>query len=183
MSGYVPKKSTRSILGTKHPSHKHLLEEDTTFYPPSTTGCSLEDFVVEVDEYVYPTEDQVPAGYYFSEIMQVDCRLKNDKALLDVCYEIESMPTGNIYYIKQTYPKDSQPIKDLYKALVAAGVKPGSCAGDFVGVQERIHLDYVSTTSNFGSIIKRIPEPTPAAESDVSDVDAEDSEEYFEGVD
>lgn len=140
------------------------------------TGLRLEDFVIVADEFEYPLEENIPGGYYVSEIKKIEPRVKNEKILLDVSYELISK-TGDVYYIKQTYPKDSKPLLDLYRALVAAGVKPGPNLRDAIGVREVVALAYVSKTSEFGSIIKRIPKAEPVVEND--EFDDEDDEDYL----
>ena len=117
---------------------------------------SLGMFIIEVDEYPYPTEDKVPGGYFMSKVEKVESRIKDNRHMLDVSYKLCSRDC-EFYNIKQTYPEGSKPLKDFYKAMVAAGVKRGSGVEATIGVCETIQLAYVSEKSDIGSIIKRVP--------------------------
>lgn len=116
----------------------------------------LEDFIIEVDEYPYPTEDKVPGGLYMCKVEKVESRIKDNRLMLDVSYKLCSRDC-EFYNIKQTYPKKSKPLRDFYSAMISAGVKPGSNIQAAIGVCETIQLAYVSEKSDIGSIIKRVP--------------------------
>lgn len=155
------------LLNQSQQVHHQVREESVVAGTPR-----LEDFVISADVYEYPVEDNVPAGYYLSEIKTLTPRLKNGRLMLDVGYEICSRD-GDVYYIKQTYPQESDALRKLYRALVAAGVKPGPNMRDAIGVREVIVLAYVSEKSDFGSIIRRVPKAT-------EDPNCEDADDDFE---
>lgn len=142
----------------------------------------LDYFIIEADEYEYPVEERVPSGYYFSEIKKLEARIKNDKVVLDASYEICPTLGSDVYHIKQTYPEGSKPLRDFYKAMVKAGVKPGPNLKDAIGIREIIVLSYVSEKSDFGSIVRRKPDLTTTGsqnddpEEETEEDDDEDSE-------
>ena len=150
--------------------------------PTVGDGLTLESFIIEEEIFEYPMLDTVPAGIYSSEIKKMEPRMKGDKKILDVCYEIIDR-TGEAYFIKQSYPAGSRPMHDFSRAMIAAGVKAGSTMKAAIGVREVIELDYVSRNSDFGSIIRRIPETATIAyqkaaemEDDCDDILPQDGE-------
>ena len=130
--------------------------------PAVGESLTLESFIIEEEIFEYPMLDTVPAGIYGSEIKKMEPRMKGDKKILDVCYEIIDR-TGEAYFIKQSYPDGSRPMRDFSRAMIAAGVKAGSTMKAAIGVREVIELAYVSQNSDFGSIIRRIPETATIA--------------------
>lgn len=163
-----------------NPFEANFLEVADT--PTGGASLTLESFIIEEEIFEYPMLDTVPAGVYASEIKKMEPRLKGDKRILDVCYEIIDR-TGEAYFIKQSYPDGSRPMRDFSRAMIAAGVKAGSNMKAAIGVREVIELGYVSRNSDFGSIIRRIPETATIAyqkaaemEDDYADILPEDEE-------
>lgn len=141
------------------------------------TAPRLEDFIIVADRYDYPVEDRVPAGYYFSELKKLAPRIKDGKELLDAFYEIRQPRGQSVFHIKQTYTKGSTFIQDFYNAMIAAGVKPGPNLKDAIGVEEFITLAYISTKSDFGSIVKRMPKAVALAYYGRSDEEPDEGDE------
>ena len=131
--------------------------DGSTAVPQEDSALSLDEFVITEDIFEYPREDRVPPGYYACELQHVEPRFKNGKKILDVGYELIDRK-GEAYYILQSYPLGSQPYKALCRALIAAGVKPGSNMKTAIGVREAVELAYVSKYADIGSIIRRLPE-------------------------
>lgn len=142
---------------------------------------TIDDIFIPGSYYAFPLRDEVPAGYYFSEIADISIREKNGKTLLDVSYDIRGYDyenEGQEYQIKQAYALGSEHLAKFYDALKKAGVKPGASLRSAIGVQERIHLAYVSNNSDIGSIIARVPyhEGPDNDDSEFDDFLAEDDE-------
>ena len=143
-----------------NPFEEAFQEETNT--PVGGASLALESFIIEEEIYEYPMLDTVPAGVYSCEIKDMKPRLKGDKRILDVCYEIIDR-NGEAYFIKQSYPDGSRPMRNFSRAMIAAGVKAGSNMKAAIGVREVIELAYVSRNSDFGSIVRRIPETATIA--------------------
>ncbi|MBR5570266.1 MAG: hypothetical protein IKW10_05150 [Oscillospiraceae bacterium] len=94
--------------------------------------------------------------------MQV--RAKNDKKILDVFYDLEDS-YGRKFYIKQSYPEDSQPFQNLATALAAAGVPDGSTVDKAIGTVEILELDFITPNSDFGMNIYSHILPSVAKEA------------------
>ena len=148
--------------------------------PTVGDGLALESFIIEEEIYEYPMVDTVPAGVYGSEIKRMEPRMKGDKRILDACYEITDR-NGEVYFIKQSYPEGSRPMRDFSRAMIAAGVKAGSNMKAVIGVREVIELAYVSRNSDFGSIIRRIPETATIAYQKEAEMDADYDDILSEG--
>ena len=127
-------------------------EEETT---TDTKESLFAAFCIEVETYEFPTADRVPAGYYLSEIDDVDVRVKNGVKILDVSYCIWNDECQHL--ILQSYPEKTVYLKRFYEAMAAAGIKPGADPRETIGVKEKIDLEYWSDRSDIGSIVKRIP--------------------------
>lgn len=145
---------------------------EVTDTPTGGASLTLEDFIIEEEIFEYPMLDTVPAGVYASKIEKMEPRLKGDKRILDVCYKITDR-NGKTYLIKQSYPDGSKHMHDFSRAMIAAGVKAGSTMKAAIGVREVIELDYVSRNSDFGSIIRRIPETATTAYQRAANTDAD----------
>lgn len=147
----------------------------------------LREIVDSVSAYDYPRENEVPAGYYNSEITGISPKEKmkgnERKVSLEVCYDIEGYDyknRGQFYQIKQSYPKGSSHLLKFFKAMDKAGVDYKTDIENIVGTTERIHLAYVSDSSEIGSIVARVPY---WPEDDVEEEEAEDdivAEDYDE---
>jgi hypothetical protein len=124
----------------------------------------------------------VPAGHYFSVVKKLVPRVKEGKVVLDAFYEIRQPRGSSVYHIKQSYPEGSSFLQDFYNAMIAAGVKPGPNLKDAIGVEEFIALAYVSTKSDFGSIVKRYPKAVALAYYGHSDetADTEEDDDEFD---
>lgn len=167
-------------------NRRYLLGESDVSSAPfvSTTEASakltLADLFITVNNYKFPREDTVPAGCYYSKVMDMQLREKRNGAqVLDVMYEIkgyDAQNRGQVFHIKQAYAPGSDRMKAFFDAMVAAGIKVGSNITAAIGVVERIKLEYDSGASGLGGIAARIPcgedaevddeEETSAAESD-----------------
>lgn len=120
----------------------------------------LEDFVIPATVYDFPRMDKVPSGYYFSEIIDIQPRVSSKgKKCVDVIYDLQGFheKLGD-HVVRLSYPEGSQPLHDLYKALLNAGVSPGPNLKDAVGVTEKIHLVY-DDEDGIGRIHKRVYDP------------------------
>lgn len=133
----------------------YLLDNQENHPVTSSKESMFADFSVEVDEYEFPTEERVPSGYYLSEIDKIDVRVKNGVKILDVSYCIWN--DNAEYYILQSYPEKTIHLRKFFKAMVAAGIKPGTDPRELIGVKEKIDLEYWSDRSNIGSIVRRMP--------------------------
>lgn len=163
--------SAKAISGSKL---NYLLDEseDSELSDENSKEALFSCFCIEEDSYEFPIEDNVPAGYYISEIDKVDVRIKRGVKMLDVSYCIWN--NDSEYYILQSYPENSPYMKKFSKAMVAAGVKPGADPRKTIGVKEKINLQYWNDNSDIGSIVKRIPyQPKPASEDADGDVNEE----------
>ena len=163
-------RSTRTVLGSKHPSSASASVEAPA--PSVKAALSLDDIIIPKGGYRYPRDGEVPVGYYISTVDSIEVREKNGKTLLDVYYEIEGADyqnKGEVFRIKQTYPLGSDHATDFFDAMVAAGVKPGPNLKDAIGVSECIRLGYPSTKSDLGSIVARQPYREDVAEEDDCD--------------
>ena len=157
--------------------HKLLAEEEdntsevkidsqqTAAADPVDLQSLLSKLTIDFDEYAYPREKTVPADCYFSTIMAMSVRIKEDKVILDVDYDLEDR-YGAIRHIRQSYPVGSQPYKMLSKALAAAGLEKGQQITDAVGTTEMLRVDYISKNSDLGSIVERKPYVIPPEDDD-----------------
>ena len=184
----------RTPLGAVHTSgtrRKDLLSDEPVAGGTSEACASkrqvaaecltIDDIFIPGSYYAFPLRDEVPAGYYFSQIADISIREKNGKTLLDVSYDIQGYDyenEGQEYQIKQAYALGSEHLAKFYDALKKAGVKPGASLRSAIGVQERIRLAYVSNNSDIGSIIARAPyhEDSDDAYDEDEDLCVEDDE-------
>ena len=162
---------SKSLSVRSEKGSRDLLEEasaDVTerLDPESEIQVSFSDFVIQDYLYNYPREREVPEGWYLSEISNIDVRVKNAKKILDVSYNLEN-GYGQRFYILQSYPLNSAPLKRFYTAMVNFGLDSGTCIDRVVGVTEKIFLEYPPGGSKIGSITKRVPYDPP--EEDVAD--------------
>ena len=132
---------------------------------PVDLQALLSKLTIDYDEYAYPREKTVPADCYFSTIVAMSVRIKEDKVILDVDYDLEDR-YGAIRHIRQSYPVGSQPYKALSKALVAAGLRKDQKISDAIGTTEMLRVDYVSKNSDLGSIVERKPYVIPPEDDD-----------------
>lgn len=122
--------------------------------------ASFDDFVIPVTVYDFPRQEKVPSGYYFSEIIDIQpCVSTKGKKCLDVIYQLWGFhkKLGD-HIIRLRYPEGSQPLHDLYKAMLNAGVSPGPNMKDAIGVTEKINLIYDGDDS-IGRIYQRVYDP------------------------
>jgi hypothetical protein len=134
------------------------------------TRLDFSGFPLKASKYEYPRIGRVPATYYHSKIVDMSIRKKNDKIILDVHYDLEDS-YGRLYYIVQSYPADSQPYRRFAEALGAAGVSGDVYADAGIGVEEIIELDYISKSSDLGSIVNRRPYTKSSADDEDEDED------------
>lgn len=127
------------------------------------TPVSLKDFVIPETIIDFPKSSVVPAGFYFSEIIDIQPRLTNSgKKCVDVTYEIQGFrEEQGDHVVRMSYPEGSRPLQDLYKAMRNAGVPAGSSLEAAIGVQERIQLVYDDEDS-IGRIHRRVYDPPQA---------------------
>lgn len=143
---------------------------------------SMDDFVIPVAVFDFPRMDVVPSGFYFSEILDVQPRVTNKgKKCIDVVYDLQGFheKLGD-HTIRLSYPEGSQALRDLYKAMLKAGVPAGSNMSAAIGVTERIHLLY-DDEDGIGRIHKRVYDP-PQEEVCEED-ECEEESESEEGED
>lgn len=150
---------------TTNYSNRH----DESLVAANETAVSTKDLLKAImqsaNAYVFPREDRVPAGLYFSEIVNVTAREKIEsgkpaKLVLDVSYDIEGYDyknKGQIYKIRQSYVAGTPYIQDFFDAMTEARVDYTSDANNLLGTQERIKLAYTSNHSDIGSIVARVP--------------------------
>ena len=136
------------------------------FSTHATTMVSLKDFIIPEAVVDFPRSSVVPAGYYFSEIIDVQPRLTNSgKKCVDVIYDLQGFRDDQgDHVIRLSYPEGSQPLQDLYKAMLKAGIPAGSTLEAAIGVPERIHLIYDDDES-IGRIYRRVYDPPQANNS------------------
>ncbi len=142
----------------------------------STNGptlVSLKDFVIPETVVDFPKSAVIPAGGYFSEILDVQVRMTaTGKKCADVIYDIQGFrPEQGDHVMRLSYPEGSQPLQDLYKAMRNAGVPAGSTLEAAIGVTERIFLTYDDEDS-IGRIRQRVYDPVEVEQTD----DEEDEE-------
>lgn len=149
-----------------------MLKKSRNSTDTNSTIVSLNDFVIPEAVVDFPKSSVVPAGYYFSEIIDVQPRLTNSgKKCIDVIYEIQGFREDQgDHTMRLSYPEGSQPLMELYKAMRNAGVAAGSTMEAAVGVTERIHLVYDDDDS-IGRIYRRVYDPIQT-----NDTEAEDEE-------
>ena len=142
--------------------------------------ASFDDFVIPVTVYDFPRQERVPGGYYFSEIIDVQpCVSSKGKKCLDVVYQLWGFhkKLGD-HIIRLRYPEGSQPLHDLYKAMLNAGVAPGPNMKDAIGVTEKINLIY-ETEDGIGSIYQRVYDP-PQEDTEEDEYEEESETEEAE---
>jgi hypothetical protein len=132
----------------------------------ATTMVSLKDFIIPEAVVDFPKCSAIPAGYYFSEILDVQPRLTNSgKKCVDIVYYLQGFREDQgDHVMRLSYPEGSQPLQDLYKAMLNAGVPAGSSLEAAIGVTERIHLIYDDEDS-IGRIHRRVYDPPQANDS------------------
>lgn len=137
-----------------------------TNVPPAALP-SLEDFVLEInrtEKYKFPICDEVPPAMYSSRVDFVEASLTAKKQpAVDVCYSLINAD-GDLFHIRQRYPKGSVFYQELVHALCNAGAPPGKNIAEAVGIIENLKIGY-STGSEIGSITKRIPYPYKEGET------------------
>ena len=167
-------RKNRSPLGRTRTKKEVLNENQAIGGDTSKKTLTIDDIIVKAAGFRYPIEDEVPAGYYYSTVEDIQIRAKNGKDMIDVCYAIEGYDyknKGKKFRIKQTYVVGSDYCQKFFDAMVDAGVRDGASLRDAIGAEERIHLAYVSDTSEIGSIIAR------CGCSDDSEDEEDDSED------
>lgn len=140
--------------------------------------ATFEDFVIPVTVYDFPRQEKVPSGYYFSEIIDIHpCVSSKGKKCLDVIYQLWGFheKLGD-HIIRLRYPEGSQPLHDLYKAMLNAGVAPGPNMRDAIGVTEKINLIY-EDSDGIGSIYQRVYDPPQEDDSDEGECEESETEE------
>lgn len=119
---------------------------------------SLADFKLPEEVINFPRESEIPPGCYFSEIIDVVPRVTGSgKKCLDVYYELLGFREGE-YKMKLSYPEDSRPLHDLYRAMRKAGVPGGVDMSAAIGVTEKIRLVY-DEEGAIGRISARVYDP------------------------
>lgn len=154
---------------------------NTTDSGAKVSSVSLKDFVIPEMVYDFPRIDRVPSGYYYSEIIDVQPRISaKGKKCLDVIYALQGFydKLGD-HIIRLRYPEGSQPLQDLYKAMLNAGVSPGPNMACAIGVTEKIHLIY-EHEDGIGSIYKRVYDPVQDDILDECSDSKEDPDDYDE---
>lgn len=147
-----------------------MLKSSRTVVKEESIQASLADFVIPATIIDFPKMDKVPSGYYFSEIIDIQPRVTNSgKKCIDVVYDLQGFhdKLGD-HVIRLSYPLNSQPLQELYKAMLKAGVSPGPNMQDAIGVTEKIHLVY-DDEDGIGRIHKRVYDPPQ--EDDTSEED------------
>lgn len=126
----------------------------------NATMASLKDFVIPEAVVDFPKSSAIPAGFYFSEILDVKARVTNSgKKCVDVIYDLQGFREDQgDHVMRLSYPQGSQPLQDLYKAMLNAGVPAGSSLEAAIGVTERIHLVYDDDDA-IGRIYRRVYDP------------------------
>lgn len=138
----------------------------------SEAVASIEDFKIPQEICNFPRENEIPAGYYFSEIIDVAVRITGrGKKCLDVYYELLGFRDGE-YKMKLSYPEDSRPLHELYIAMRKAGVPAGADMSAAIGVTEKIRLVY-DEEGGIGRIDKRVYDPV---EDDAEEADSQKEE-------
>ena len=176
-------RKTGGLLGRTSRRSRDLLADDPVVASDpvevqkfsKNKSVSFSDFVIRSTPYDYPRIGKVPATRYRSTIADMQVRVKNDKKILDVFYDLEDS-YGRKFYIKQSYPEDSQPFQNLATALAAAGVPDGSTVDKAIGTVEILELDFITPNSDFGSIVARKPYVAPPDTQDEED----DADDYLE---
>ena len=154
-----------------------------------------------LSRYKYPTCDAVPAGYYFSKIEKVNpVTTKAGKPAYEVYYLLrEGVTCYNIikgnrpvdteiktYYIKQSYPTESQFFFDFIDAMAVAldiGNKE-FFIDDIVGVEEYVTLEY--GRSDIGGFTKREPFEFEAYLQEANEVEYDETDvddDYLDDID
>ena len=126
----------------------------------SDIEVSLDDFIIPTAVVDFPKMEKVPSGFYFSEILDIQPRITNrGKKCLDVVYALQGFheKLGD-HVIRLSYPLNSQPLQDFYKAMLNAGIAPGPNMKSAIGVTEKIHLVY-DDEDGIGRIHKRVFDP------------------------
>lgn len=126
----------------------------------ATTMVSLKDFIIPEAVVDFPKSSAIPAGYYFTEIVDVQPRLTNSgKKCVDVIYDLQGFREDQgDHVMRLSYPEGSRSLQELYKAMLNAGVPAGSSLEAAIGVTERIHLVYDDEDS-IGRIHRRVFDP------------------------
>lgn len=144
---------------------------------------TMDDFVIPTAVFDFPKMDVVPAGYYYSEILDVQPRVTSKgKKCIDVVYDLQGFhkKLGD-HTIRLSYPEGSQALLDLYKAMLKAGIPAGKNMSAAVGVTERIYLVY-DEEDGIGRIHKRVYDPPQEYDSE-EDEDCEGASEGEEEQD
>ncbi len=122
-------------------------------------------------KYRYPIYGDIPGGWYVSKI--TDAKMgttRKGKSSIEVYYEIEPVSQcykrmndllkdnykDERYYIKQSYPEDTQFYDDFADAMADALGKDAFDLSETIGVTEQIQLTY-NNYNNFGGIDGREP--------------------------
>ena len=163
---------SKSLSVRSEKGSRDLLEEASAdvaerLDPESEVEADLAHFVIQDYLYEYPRERDVPEGWYHSEIVDLAARKKDSKEILDVSYVLQNSH-GQKFYIMQSYPQGSAPLKKFYTSMINFGLAAGMLVKDVIGVTETVLLEY-SGNSKIGSIVKRYPYDPPEETADDSD--------------
>lgn len=158
--------SVRSAKGGRDLLEEASADVAESLNPESEVEADLAHFVIQDYLFEYPRERDVPEGWYHSEIVDLAARKKGGKEILDVSYILENS-YGQKFYIMQSYPQGSAPLKKFYTSMINFGLEAGSTVKDVIGVTETIRLEYPSGSTKIGSIVKRYPnDPSEEAAKD-----------------
>lgn len=148
--------SVRSVKGSRDLLEEASADVAESLDPESEVVADLAHFVIQDYLFEYPRERDVPEGWYRSEIFDLAARMKGGKEILDVSYVLQNSH-GQKFYIMQSYPQGSAPLKKFYTSMINFGLDAGLTVEDVIGVTETIRLEYPSGSSKIGSIVKRVP--------------------------
>ena len=151
--------SVRSEKGSRDLLEEASADVADSLDPESEVEANLAHFVIQDYLFEYPRERDVPEGWYRSEIFDLAARMKGGKEILDVNYVLQNSH-GKKFYIMQSYPQGSAPLKKFYTSMVNFGLDPGTPVENVIGVTETVLLEY-SGNSKIGSIVKRAPYHPP----------------------
>ena len=121
---------------------------------------SFDDFAIPKEIINFPRKKEIPEGYYFSEIIDVDVRITNSgKKCLDVFYYLEGFKEGE-YKMRLSYPLNSRPLAEFHAAMKNAGITSENKITDVIGVTEKIRLVYPGDDDDtIGYIHARVYDP------------------------
>lgn len=124
----------------------------------------------ELDKYDFPSEDEVPEGYYLSMIVGA---VKSENKYGDPCFEIchklisrkdyDAWAEGYLErfpysYIRQKYKIGSGPARKFMNDMIKGGMPQSFKLSELVGYTEYLRLEY-DQRSGFGHVAERKHHP------------------------